>query len=326
MPQWPRDNFLRYNQILRANSEPVQRRRQVHFKGGTVTDDEISSVLTIGGSSQDGPPGDPGARGPTGIMGILGLMGLNGLPGVDGKDGIDGSDGSNGSNGSNGVQGPDGANGSGAFSRMTLFIRSAGSGTYFPPQDIIANNIIMIAVGGGGGGGGEGSGGRQAGGGGGSGGAVIHIRQLTTHSIVWTVGNGGGPGQTGESTIIDDSFNFLTASGGDPGTQGGVGFPDEGIGGAGGLGGQALGTPAPDMLFPGHAGTSGRKGKNTTIGGNGGLPFFGPRYMGEQGDNGRLITASGRGAGGMGGATNDTTPSPGTPGARGVVIIITTGT
>ena len=164
-----------------------------------------------------------------------------------------------------------------------------------------------------------GGGGAPAGGGGGGGGFRTGTFVTTQTGIIYTVtvGNGGASGVAGgDSSLVGDSLNFVSAGGGGGGISGAGG--NGGSGGGSGAAGGTGNTPAtvPAQGYNGGTGTGGSSGYsggggatsagNVRNGGAGALSNIdglGYYYSGGGGGNGGGYTGGDGGIGGGGGGT-----------------------
>jgi hypothetical protein len=158
-----------------------------------------------------------------------------------------------------------------------------GADTFYTPNGVSSVDYLVVA---GGGGGGEGLSGSYSGGGGGGGGVANGTFSLSSASIRFSVGDGGGWRTQG----TDSSFGNILAGAGGFGGRYHVDAGSVGTGGAGYAAGGG-GGGAGNLISSGSAGGTGSQRTGGTGGGNGGLGWGGS----GGGAGGNAVTGSGNG-------------------------------
>lgn len=221
-------------------------------------------------------------------------------------------------------------------SGTVVALTTAGSGTWTVPLDwTTSSNVIHLIGGGAGGSGGFALGAGLNGGGGGGYTKITNLALTPGSTVSYTVGsggNGGDAGITGYGTVGSSTvFLSYSAGGGGVGQSspriGGIGATYNG--GNGGLEGQSLGVFGAVGAGGGGAAGPYGNGLNATeggLGGTGDAGFGGTASAttgteingyGSGGGNSGLF-----GGGGVGGDYISGTPSSGSGGARGAIIIV----
>lgn len=184
-------------------------------------------------------------------------------------------------------------------------LSSTGTSTFDVPSGV--DKLYVQLVAGGGGGGSPDSANESASGGGAGGYSMEFVDVSATSTIQYFIGSGGSADTAGGRTTFGTiGFEFLTATGGQPGS-------DPAVTSAGGLGGVGSGGDINQNGAPGHGGDT-----TGSSGGNGGASFFGGGGVGGvsngAGGNGLSYGAGGGGGHGTGNVAGS--------GADGVIIII----
>lgn len=184
-------------------------------------------------------------------------------------------------------------------------LNSTGTSTWDVPSGI--TKAMVQIVGAGGGGGSPDSANESASGGGAGGYAMEFVDLSATSTVQYFIGTGGSADTAGGRTTFGTiGFEFLTATGGQPGS-------DPAVTSAGGLGGVGSGGDINQYGSPGGSGDT-----TASSGAHGGASFFGGGGLGGvsngAGGNGLSFGAGGGGGHGTGNVAGS--------GANGVIIII----
>jgi hypothetical protein len=241
-----------------------------------------NGLVTTGGDGTHGSPGNTmnGGAGESASVCATGTKGDDGLPGIAGtgatavQPGTVGASGYIGVPGTGGQPGPPGQGGGGGGGAK------GGTGAGMCPVGMAAG-----ATGGSGGSGGCGGAGGNGGNPGGSSLALVNLgATLTMSSVTLKAGSGGkggdgGPGQNGGTGAMQGAGGkVLTATGLNPGCDGGPG----GQGGAGGRGGGGRGGHAIGIAYTGTTAPS--MTGATFAAGTPGMGGAGDDSMGNMGD------------------------------------------